>query len=223
MRIRVDIKEIIQRSITALILGSLFWVSFFYAPPFVFSILLILILAHILVFEWKNLFPVTDPFFWLIMPLYPIMPFIFLIILNQQPVYQELLLLLFTVIACADIGGYIFGNLFGKHKIALHISPGKTWEGFIGGCMLALSGALLVLWHQNISAQLIPFTFFVLIICTLGTCGDMFESWLKRRANIKDSGRVLPGHGGFLDRFDGILFGAVFVYLVKDWIVQILR
>jgi phosphatidate cytidylyltransferase len=99
------------------------------------------------------------------------------------------------------------------------VSPGKTWEGFLGGYLFALCGLRLWLWEYNDQKPLWFLAIFTLLICITSLLGDLFESWLKRRANIKDSGNILPGHGGFLDRFDGILFTVFFFFLFRSWLI----
>lgn len=214
-------KVVFKRIITAFILSSLFWISFIYFPPIVFTGVLIAILFQILVFEWKNLFKIENPLFWLIMPLYPILPFALLIKMNHAPEYRNLLFILFIIVSSLDMGAYVVGSLFGKHKIAPSISPGKSWEGFFGGYIAACIGLKMVLWEQSITEPWWILLGFTLLICALGVCGDLFESWLKRRAHVKDSGHILPGHGGFLDRFDGILFAVFFFYVFKDYLLKI--
>jgi phosphatidate cytidylyltransferase len=209
-------KDIARRTITAIVLGSLFWISFIYLPPFYFSLVLLFILFHIIVIEWRRLFPITDPAFWLIMPIYPIIPFSFLISLNHQPAYRDLLLLLFIIVSSYDTGSYLVGNIIGRHKIAPKVSPGKTWEGAIGGYLFACIGLTIVLHETHGNTYFPMIAFFTFIICFLSFLGDLFESWLKRRAHIKDTGAILPGHGGFLDRFDGILFAIIFFYVFKE-------
>ena len=214
-------KNVVQRTITALVLGLGFWLLFIYLPPFYFSYVLVIILLQIIFFEWKNLFAYSSPLFWAILPLYPILPFYLLIQLNNNAQYHDLLLTLFILVSSHDTGSYIVGNLIGKHKISPAISPKKTWEGFLGGWVFASIGLALILWEQSIT---LPWWFiigFSLLVCSLAFWGDLFESWLKRRAQVKDSGRILPGHGGFLDRFDGILFAVFFFYIFKDTLVAI--
>lgn len=214
-------KDALKRISTAIVLGSLFWLSFLYLSPFIFSLVLIGILIQILVFEWKNLFKQDNPLFWLLMPLYPILPFALLIILNHTPLYRNLLFILFIIISSLDMGGYVVGKLIGTHKIAPRISPGKTWEGFFGGYIFACIGLTFLLWEQNNMQPAWFILCFTMLICLLGLSGDLFESWLKRRARVKDSGDILPGHGGFLDRFDGILFAVFYFYIFKDYLVCI--
>jgi phosphatidate cytidylyltransferase len=107
---------------------------------------------------------------------------------------------------------YLFGSKFGKHKIHKKISPNKSWEGFIGGSVFALITGFLnsMLFNQlSISSWL----FVALLVIVFGTLGDLFESIIKRRLKVKDSGTMLPGHGGLLDRFDSLLFVIPVVYV----------
>lgn len=111
-----------------------------------------------------------------------------------------------------DTGAYLAGRSFGKRKLFERISPKKTWEGFFGGLILAIVAAVnlekyfgyLPLWQWISIAA---------IISIVGTLGDLVESMLKRSLHVKDSGNILPGHGGFLDRFDGLLLAAPMVYV----------
>ncbi len=126
--------------------------------------------------------------------------------LYQLRAIDPLLLLGFMgVIWVADSVAYFAGRAFGKHKLAPQISPGKTWEGVFA----ALSGVLIyaVIWSYwmdstgNLILWLVPF---LLVLTVLGIIGDLFESLLKRQAGVKDSGKILPGHGGILDRIDAL-------------------
>ncbi len=216
-------KIVIQRIITAFVLGLLFWLSFIFLPKLAFSCILLGILVYILIFEWHHLFDVSKLSFWLCMPFYPILPFSLMIYMNQVELYRPLLFVLFILVSSHDTGSYILGKLFGKHIIAPSISPKKTWEGFFGGYLFACIGLTSLLWEQG---SLKPWYFiilFSLIISTLSLLGDLFESWLKRKAHIKDSGSILPGHGGFLDRFDGILFSVFFFFLLRNYLIHFFK
>lgn len=209
----------IQRTMTGAVLGALFWLSFAQFPSFVFSLVLLAILIQIILFEWRNFFSMDRPMFWLLMPFYPILPFMLLIMMNHEPHARNLLVVLLILVSSFDTGSYIFGNLFGKHVIAPTISPHKTWEGALGGLFSACVGLTIILMKFK-SYQ--PWWFvvsFAFSICTLSLCGDMFESHLKRHAHIKDSGKILPGHGGFLDRFDGILFAVYFFFIFRNQLI----
>jgi phosphatidate cytidylyltransferase len=214
--------EFIKRFITASIIGSVFWCTFFYLPPVAFSMLLFGILCTILLFEWKNLFKLDDFWFWFTMPWYPILPFGLLIYMNHDLCYRNLIYYMFVIVFAFDGTAYLVGKLLGVHKIIPKISPGKTVEGCIGG----LLGALVTFWFAISTDRVgLPLSFIfllVLITCSLAFVGDIFESFLKRNANVKDSGHILPGHGGFLDRFDAVIFATFFFFLFRHALAQFL-
>lgn len=121
-----------------------------------------------------------------------------------------------------DTGAYCSGSLFGKHKLFPRVSPGKSWEGSIGGGILVLAVAALIGYIENSSEGLTPVALSIpawmglgLVVVVFGTWGDLVESLFKRTLGIKDSGNILPGHGGMLDRFDSSLMAmpAAVVYL----------
>lgn len=110
-----------------------------------------------------------------------------------------------------DTGAYLLGKSFGKTKLYAKISPNKTWEGTLGGALVSLLvGYLCSLVFNEHSA--IHWMSIALIVVVFGSLGDLVESMLKRNFNVKDSGKILPGHGGILDRFDGLLLAAPAVY-----------
>jgi phosphatidate cytidylyltransferase len=129
--------------------------------------------------------------------------------------YKPLILLaVFITIWVNDTGAYLFGITLGKHRLFERISPKKSWEGFFGGALAALvSGYVFSLIIPEIT--LIHWLIFSEIIVVFGTFGDLNESLLKRTLQVKDSGNAIPGHGGFLDRFDSMLLAApvIFIYL----------
>lgn len=110
-----------------------------------------------------------------------------------------------------DTGAYLSGYFFGRTKLFERHSPKKTWEGFVGGVIIsALAGYIISIYYRDLAADR-WITMAVLIGC-FGTLGDLVESMFKRSINVKDSGGLLPGHGGLLDRFDGLLLSAPIVY-----------
>lgn len=133
-------------------------------------------------------------------------------------------LVLFVIFAvwASDTGGYLVGRKWGKHKLAPKLSPGKSWEGFYAG--LASSLAMSLLMGLAIHARWQHLVILGLGIAVAGVVGDLAESALKRDIGIKDFGKILPGHGGILDRFDGLLFAApLFYYYITMFHDQIFR
>ncbi len=114
----------------------------------------------------------------------------------------------------SDIGGYVFGRVWGKHKLTPLLSPNKTWEGALGALLLA--AVLAWAWSQLVQLPLSPSKVVLLAIAgsICAQLGDLFESGMKRFWGAKDSGRIIPGHGGVLDRFDSFLLVLPLVYLV---------
>lgn len=216
-------KNITKRVLTGFTLGALFWIAFAYLPSIYFSWILFGIMTYICIFEWRNFFAFKTPLYWATLPWYPVLPFSFLIHMNNNPIYHNILFVLFIVVSSHDTGSYIVGTLIGRHKIAPAISPKKSWEGFAGGILFASIGLWLVLRELGINRSIFFIISFCFLSCILALCGDLFESWLKRRAHIKDSGTILPGHGGFLDRFDGILFTVLFFYAFKNYLITLFR
>jgi len=134
----------------------------------------------------------------------------------------SLVLLLLALIWAADIGAYFAGNAFGKNKLCPNVSPGKTVEGALGGIILSLVvGALYVLITTDKPTLENYFNFGVLslIVCLVSILGDLFESILKRIADVKDSGKILPGHGGLLDRIDSLTCAAPVFFLLFSFLI----
>jgi phosphatidate cytidylyltransferase len=118
----------------------------------------------------------------------------------------------FILIWSNDTGAYLTGMLFGHHKLMERISPKKTWEGFIGGILIASVAAWFLSDWLGVVDK-IQWIIIAIIISVAGTYGDLVESMLKRSTGVKDSGTIMPGHGGFLDRFDSALISFPVVYL----------
>ena len=127
---------------------------------------------------------------------------------------------LIAVIACTaacDTGAYFVGSLLGKHKLIPHVSPAKTWEGLAGGTLGAVIAAVALSGLLKLS---VPAAILLgLVVCAAAVAGDLCESLLKRAAKVKDSGNLIPGHGGILDRVDSIMFVLVAVY----WFALVIR
>jgi len=124
----------------------------------------------------------------------------------------KILISIFILIWTNDTFAYIVGKSIGKHKLFERISPKKTIEGFVGGMLFAvLAGYLISLYY--IEGATMIWIVIALIVGVFGTTGDLIESKFKRLAGVKDSGNIMPGHGGILDRLDSVIFVAPFVYL----------
>jgi len=135
-----------------------------------------------------------------------------LVRLQQTP---QLLLILLAVVWIADTMAFFAGRRYGRRKLAAQISPGKTWEGVVGAFIAVVAYAWLaagVSWVPGNAVTTVMGVFG--LMAALSIIGDLFESWLKRVAGVKDSGRLLPGHGGVLDRIDGITAALPFAALI---------
>ena len=189
----------------------------------------LLTLIYLLVAELylKQEDPVNDWAYTMMSQLYIALPFSLLNVLAFQSdasgvhYFWTVPLSVFVFLWINDAGAYICGSLLGKHKLFPRISPGKSWEGSIGGGILVILVAVLV-WYllEQYGENALGLSAFEwmglgLIVVIFGTWGDLVESLFKRTLGIKDSGHVLPGHGGMLDRFDSTLMAvpAAVVYL----------
>jgi len=123
-----------------------------------------------------------------------------------------------SIIWVNDSFAFLVGKNFGKHKLFPSVSPKKTVEGLLGGLVFSLLAGLFISKYQT-DFSLINWLIIALIVSILGTVGDLVESKFKRQADIKDSGTIMPGHGGVLDRLDSLLFAAPFVYLYINFII----
>ena len=130
----------------------------------------------------------------------------------HQTFGAEKVLLVFVLLWTNDTFAYLVGRLLGKHKLFERISPGKTIEGSVGGLLFTLVG-VIVFSHYASWLTLTEAVGMGLIAVVFGTLGDLCESMLKRQAGVKDSGKLIPGHGGVLDRFDSVLFSMPFVFV----------
>ena len=171
--------------------------------------------------------PIHDWAYTMMSQMYVVLPFSLLNMLAFRAAPEGIMyiytlpLSVFVFLWVNDTGAYCCGSLFGKHKLFPRISPGKSWEGSIGGGVFVLAAAALV-WYLTDSYDMNPTGMDMwewmelgLVVVVFGTWGDLVESLFKRTLGIKDSGNILPGHGGMLDRFDSSLLAipAAVVYL----------
>ena len=202
-------------------------------PPSAFiPYLLTLIYLFISELYLKQKNPIQDWAYTMLSQLYIALPFSMINVLSFQAdplsgqiAYHWLLpMSVFIFLWANDTGAYCAGSLFGRHKLFPRVSPGKTWEGSIGGAVIVLIIAAVISYFASsdaslstLNAQLSTFKWLGLglVVVFFGTWGDLVESLFKRTLGIKDSGNILPGHGGMLDRFDSSLMAipAAVIYL----------
>ena len=214
----VKIRSVIARiGYLLLIVMTLFAASLWLGLPDTFDpqraqqLLLVAVGVWAFIFLWIQGYP-SSAILWSARPILGLLGLILLVftwiaivtILNYQS-GQWLLLLAIVIIVLADVGGFFAGKYFGKHKLAPIISPGKTWEGFVGGLLLegVLVGSLV--WYLSDHVTVLGLSLLVIPVALYSVLGDLFESMIKRHSGVKDSGRLLPGHGGVLDRIDGVM------------------
>jgi phosphatidate cytidylyltransferase len=210
-------KDLVKRSISAFILAPIILLIILIGGH-VFSAL-ILLTAVLMAFEWNNItnnLKIKDnSLFWKVLgTLYIAIPMLFIMQFRNYYFGFELILwILFTVWA-TDIGGYIFGNLIGGPKIYPKISPKKTWAGAVGSILFAvLAGQLMANYFRSLPAVFYSMLISI-FISIVAQFGDFLESAIKRKFDVKDSGNLIPGHGGILDRLDSIITSVIAVKLI---------
>ena len=205
-------KELIERLITSFFL--FFILAFAYINKYCLALTLVAV-SIISFIEFKNL---IDKLFNNIATNIPFIKIILLLILSIYLVIFSLILwqffndhnlkilILYLILVCivTDIGGLIFGKIL-KGKKLTSISPNKTYTGLIGAYFFSF--LLLFIFFETLDFKIYKISIITFLICSFAQIGDLFFSYLKRKANVKDSGTILPGHGGILDRIDGILIG----------------
>lgn len=191
------------------------------ADPVSYAVFLLPVIVFGTALFGRNDQPFTAVLFTLGGLLYCVAPFALLHLIvfrftGDGVTYDPRLLLgVIFLIWSSDTFAYLTGRLVGRTKLAVHISPGKTWEGTTGGLIATVVVSLLI--KEYLYSP--PGNYWILLgftVPVVATLGDLFESLLKRRAGVKDSGSIMPGHGGILDRFDSLLFVAPFVVAILD-------
>ena len=199
--------------------GGAFWLNLFNSVDSLESLDMhrgqqLMLLASILwaiIFLWVQGYP-SSAIIWAAKPVLAVLGLLLLVatwlsivLIIHQPQGQWLLLLAVAIVSLADIGGYVAGNLFGKHKLAPVVSPGKTWEGFFGGLSFQLILIAALMLFMPVGVSLTALLLLIIPVSLYSVLGDLFESMLKRHQGVKDSSQILPGHGGILDRIDGLM------------------
>ena len=139
---------------------------------------------------------------------------------------QMLILYLIAVVKSSDVGAYFTGRFLGRHKLITRLSPNKTWEGLAGGVLFSLVVSLLFRWFAGgtlgqVQLGMVDAGVLGVLLAGSGVIGDLVESMIKRNAEIKDSGHLIPGMGGILDVLDSLLFGAPVLYAYAVLVLQV--
>jgi phosphatidate cytidylyltransferase len=182
-------------------------------PTLVSSTFIASLMFLVLKLEPTVLYPMASG--TMISAVWAVMPWFFMLdLLASREHLSGWLIFLLAVVWMGDTGGYFGGRFFGKHKLAPHVSPKKTIEGAVAGLLASVVSGLIVANLLEIHDQS-TFTLAILsaVLGVVGQMGDLNESLLKRYVGVKDSGTILPGHGGFLDRVDGVLYAAPVLWL----------
>lgn len=205
-KLLVSFEAIISFLLMLSILLPVFWAGFWTQDTLGGSFYLLALVMLVYTVISKNRFSFDDAGVLLLGGLYAGLGFRFMMLARAESLWMMLYALL--IVWITDSGAYLIGRKIGKNKLAPHISPNKTWEGSIGG---SLSAVVIVGAYLYFVQAAFPYSFSTMLLWTLvfsvgGQLGDLIESAFKRHYGVKDSGKILPGHGGILDRFDSLLF-----------------
>ena len=177
-------------------------------------LLLIVPVAFVCELARRSRTPIADlsvTFFGVLYVALPVSLLLFIPLLLNNGVWQPWIMLSYILIIWVnDVFAYLVGVSIGRHKMSERISPKKSWEGFFGGVIAAIGAGLLCGWL--LGGDIVVWGGLAAVVAVTGVAGDFAESMLKRSAGVKDSGRILPGHGGFLDRFDALILSAPFAF-----------
>ncbi len=203
-----------------LFISNAFVAMDFYEPRLLLINIPVIFLIFILELYTKALNPFKNIAFTLLGIIYIALPFSLLNYItsyNDTYSYEVVFGFLF-ILWSNDTGAYLTGSVIGKHKLFPRVSPGKSWEGSAGGALFSYVVAFVISrWYTSITTM--DWMVIATILIVIGTLGDLVESLFKRSIGVKDSGNILPGHGGILDRFDSLIMAVPFVfsylYLVK--------
>lgn len=221
---KTDINPYLTILLSGLLFISLFFISAGLTSYKILSIYLIM-LSIIFITELyrKKENPILNWAVTALSQLYIVLPFAILGTIGfaegKGEYNSSFLLAFFVSVWIYDTGAYLVGMSIGKHRLFERISPKKSWEGFFGGLIFALGAAYVFSKFEN-SLNLYQWLGFSCLIVIFATFGDLSESLLKRTLGVKDSGSILPGHGGILDRFDSILFASIIISIYLHLILN---
>ena len=206
-----------ELKLMAVIMGTLFYVLGVVLFPIAYVLQLLLILTPLLIalFSKKYSFDKIAVSCWTAM-FFVALPCNLMMEIYREPEFilggKYLLIILFCLIWINDIFAYLTGMAIGKHKLFERISPKKTIEGSMGGLVMTIVTAFLVNHYWLHMMSDLKMMGMAMVVVVFGSLGDLCESMMKRQAGVKDSGNVIPGHGGILDRFDATFLAVPFVY-----------
>lgn len=186
----------------------------FHQIAIVFGIIPLVALTFIVEIYRNKPTPITNIAVLLFGWLYLAIPFFFVVWMRTHPDGAQLLMGLFILVWTNDTFAYLSGRFLGKHKLFERISPNKTWEGTVGGIVFAVFGGFLFAYFTSHNYEF--WIIAAIIIAIASIYGDLFQSMMKRSVGVKDSGNLLPGHGGILDRFDAVIYAIPFFFV---WLV----
>jgi len=212
----------------ALLFGFVAVSNTIYAPiitnyfPFILAVCFLLFVAGLLDKKPNTVLNIAYTLMGLVYAVLPFMLLVYISCLHNAYEFEHwysgialynshYVLGIILLIWASDTGAYLVGSLIGKNKLYERISPGKTWEGSVGAALLNIACAyfIAILFPELALKHWIVIS---ILVSVFGTIGDLVESMLKRQAGVKDSGKIMPGHGGILDRFDSLLFVSPFIY-----------
>ena len=211
------IKEFNKRLLTSIIVIPL--VLFFIIKGFYLFIFFLSTILLISIYEWNRLS--KNLYFVKILGIFFIILSIYSAYLLREEQGYLLFLFIISISILTDLGGYFFGKLFKGPKFT-KISPNKTYSGVLGSFLFAIAGGMFLIKSVVIlpilSNDLIHISIIILSISLISQFGDLIISYFKRKSKVKDTGNLLPGHGGLLDRIDGIMFSVPFSYMFLNYL-----
>ena len=203
--------ELFKRIISSIILIPI--IFFILIEGSILFYFLLLFAFRISVYEWHLM--AKNKSYYLYGLFFLIISFVCIFKLRINPDNDFIKIIIITIICIlTDVGGYVFGKLIKGPKLTKY-SPNKTYSGAIGSYLLSLSSIIFFMYFDIINGEnLLLFTLFVILVSTFSQFGDICVSYFKRISKIKDTGNIIPGHGGLLDRIDGMIFAYPFSYLI---------
>ena len=206
VNITENISTILLKTSKSFLNITIFALSIF---SFKFSIIFYLFIFLLTLFQKNN--AKLNNLYVLLGPIYLCLPFIFLYNVRINDYGLEVILWFLFIVWSTDSFSFLFGKYLGGKKLSLTLSPNKTWSGLICGILLGTIISTICFYIKSYS--LLDGIIYGFLLSIFTQFGDLFESWIKRKHAIKDSGNLIPGHGGFLDRLDGLLFSSILLYI----------